>query len=184
MRVIVARVGKPHGIRGEVTVEVRTDSPEERFVRGAVLHVSWPSPKGAAVPSARADAPERLTLGGVRDHNGTLLLTLEEISDRTAAERLHGALLELDVEGSGDDEDAWYPAELIGLRVESPAGEPLGEVASLDPGAAQDLLGVTCLDGVRRLVPFVRALVPVVDVAGGRIVVDAPPGLLDDAGEG
>jgi 16S rRNA processing protein RimM len=118
----------------------------------------------------------------MRDHNGTLLLRLDGVADRSAAEVLQGALLEADVEAS-DDEDAWYPAELIGLRVESPDGLRLGEVVSLDQGAAQDLLGVRCLDGVRRLVPFVSALVPVVDVAGGRIVVDAPPGLLDDENE-
>jgi 16S rRNA processing protein RimM len=183
MRVVVARVGKPHGIRGELTVDVRTDSPDERFVPGAVLHVVWPAPRAGTLPSARSGSPSSVTLNAVRDHNGTLLLRLDDVTDRTSAERLQGALLEVDVEGSADDEDAWYPAELIGLRVESPDGEPLGEVVSLDPGAAQDLLGVRCLDGVRRLVPFVGALVPVVDVAGGRIVVDAPAGLLDDGGE-
>jgi len=183
VRMIVARVGKPHGIRGEVTVDVRTDSPDERFVPGAVLYVVWPPPRTGTVPSARSGAPSSLTLVGARDHNGTLLLRIDGVDDRTAAEQLHGALLEADVSGSDDDEDAWYPAELIGLRVESADGEHLGEVVSLDPGAAQDLLGVRCLDGARRLVPFVSALVPVVDVAGGRIVVDARPGLLDDGAE-
>jgi 16S rRNA processing protein RimM len=182
VRVIVARVGKPHGIRGEVTVDVRTDSPDERFLPGAVLHVVWPPARRGTVPAAPVSAPSELTVTTARDHNGTLLLRLEGVSDRNAAERLHGALLEADVEASGDD-DAWYPAELIGLRVESTGGLLLGTVVSLDQGAAQDLLGVSCSDGVRRLVPFVKALVPVVDVAGGRIVVDAPPGLLDDGAE-
>lgn len=179
MRVVVARVGRPHGIRGEVTVEVRTDSPGDRFTRGAVLHVVPPRRTGAAGPPPWPT----VTLTGVRDHNGTLLLRLEGIADRSGAELLTGALLEADVPES-DEPDAWYPAELIGLRVEDPDGRTLGEVTGLATGTAQDLLTVRCADGRPRLVPFVTALVPEVDVAGGRIVVDAPPGLLDDGPDG
>jgi 16S rRNA processing protein RimM len=178
VRVIVARVGRPHGIRGEVTVDVRTDSPDERFVPGAVLYVVPAAPRrGAPAPSMPW---KELTITGARDHNGTMLLRLSGIEDRSTAEQLHGVLLEVDVPESSDEDDAWYPGELVGLRVESPEGRELGEVTGIDPGAAQDLLTVRCLDGRRRLVPFVSALVPVVDVAGGRIVVAAPPGLLDD----
>jgi 16S rRNA processing protein RimM len=180
VRVVVARVGRPHGIRGELTVDARTDSPDARFVRGAVLHV---------VPGKRSASAEpppwtELTLESARDHNGTMLLRLEGIEDRNTAELLHGVLLEVDVPEASDEDDAWYPSELIGLRVESPDGASLGEVVALATGTAQDLLTVRCVDGVRRLVPFVRALVPTVDVAGGRIVVDAPSGLLDDGETG
>jgi 16S rRNA processing protein RimM len=154
-----------------VTVEVRTDAPERRLAPGAVLHAS-----------GRAD----LTVTAARDHNGVLLLRFAEVADRSAAEALRDVVLEADVpEDDPDetDEDAWYEHELVGLRVEDPAGRPLGEVAALQVGTAQDLLVVRRPDGVPRLVPFVGAIVPEVDVAGGRVVVDAPPGLLDDLPE-
>jgi len=123
-----------------------------------------------------------LTLASVRDHNGTLLLGFDEVADRTAAEALRGALLEADVPDDTDEPDAWYDHQLIGLRVVDPDGGALGEVVALEHPPAQDLLVVRRPDGERRLVPFVSALVPTVDVAGGVVVVDAPPGLLDDAG--
>jgi 16S rRNA processing protein RimM len=78
------------------------------------------------------------------------------------------------------DPDAWYEHELVGLRVEDPAGQQLGEVVKLDHLPHQDLLTVRRADGEDRLVPFVTAIVPVVDVPGGRVVVDAPPGLITD----
>jgi 16S rRNA processing protein RimM len=171
VRLVVARVGRAHGIRGEMTVEVRTDAPGERFVPGAVLHVTG-GPPSAGVPV--------LTLASVRDHNGTLLLAFHEVRDRTAAEALRGALLEADVPDQVDEDDAWYDHQLVGLRVLDPDGGPLGEVVAVEHPPAQDLLVVRRPDGARRLVPFVAALVPSVDVGAGVVVVDAPPGLLDD----
>ncbi|MFI7587762.1 ribosome maturation factor RimM [Spongisporangium articulatum] len=166
MRLVVARIGRAHGIRGEVSIEVRTDSPGDRFVAGAVLYP--------------VDGRPPLTVRTVRDHNGTVLLTFAEIGDRTAAEGLRDVVLEADVPDSTGEDDAWYPHELVGLAVVAPDGEPLGEVVGLQNGGAQDLLVVRRPDGERRLVPFVTTLVPEVDVAGGRVVVDAPPGLLED----
>jgi 16S rRNA processing protein RimM len=171
VRLVVARVGRAHGIRGEVTVEVRTDSPGERFVPGARLHVT------GRHGLAGVDA---VTLATVRDHNGTLLLAFEEVGDRTAAEALRGALLEADVPAETGDPDAWYDHQLVGLRVVDPAGAELGEVVAVEHPPAQDLLVVRRPDGVHRLVPFVGALVPTVDVGAGLVVVDAPAGLLDD----
>jgi 16S rRNA processing protein RimM len=177
MRLVVARIGRAHGIRGEVTVEVRTDAPEERLGVGAVLHVT---DGGRHRELAAAGRPTSLTVTGARDHNGILLLTFAELSDRTAAEALRDVLLEADVPDEEDDEDAWYEHELVGLRVVDPQGEPLGEVSGLQHLPAQDLLVVRTAGG-ERLVPFVHAIVPEVDVAAGRVVVDAPGGLLDDA---
>jgi 16S rRNA processing protein RimM len=168
MQRVVARVGRAHGLRGEVSIEVRTDVPEERFVPGATFGTD------------PADAGP-LTLEGARDHNGVLLLRFAAVPDRTAAEALRGVLLLVDVEAS-DEPDAWYEHELVGLRVEDPAGQLLGEVVRLDAGAAQDLLVVRSVAGADVLVPFVTALVPEVDVAGGRVVV-APPGGLFDGGD-
>lgn len=177
MRLVVARIGRAHGIRGEVTVELRTDAPEQRFVPGGTLFVVPPrGPAGRGLPA-------ELTLGTVRDHNGTFLLTFEEVADRTAAEALRNVLLEADVPDESDEEDAWYDHQLVGLAVVDPAGAELGTVVAVEHPPAQDLLVVRRADGATRYVPFVSAIVPTVDVAGGRLVVDAPKGLLDDGDE-
>jgi 16S rRNA processing protein RimM len=179
MRLVVARIGRAHGIRGEVTVEVRTDSPDQRLATGAVLHV----PDGGRHRElAAAGRPTSFTVTGNRDHNGTLLLRFAEVADRGAAEALRDTLLEADVPDDGDD-DAWYEHELVGLAVVDPQGERLGEVSGLRQNPAQDLLVVRTPLG-ERLVPFVQAIVPVVDVAGGLVVVDPPGGLLDGDGAG
>jgi 16S rRNA processing protein RimM len=184
VRLVVARVGRAHGIRGEVTIEVRTDAPNERFVPGARLHLS------SADHAHRSDhalptppLAGALTLASVRDHNGTLLLRFAEVTERSGAEALRGALLEADVPDEIDEDDAWYDHQLVGLRVVDPAGGALGEVVAVEHPPAQDLLVVRRPDGDQRLVPFVTALVPTVDVRAGVVVVDAPPGLLDDRAE-
>jgi 16S rRNA processing protein RimM len=179
VRLVVARIGRAHGIRGEVTIEVRTDLPERRFVPGAVLDVVPPAARG----SQPQRLPPALTLASVRDHNGTLLLAFDGVGDRTAAETLKGALLEVEVPddpAEDDDEDAWYDHQLVGLAAIDPAGARLGEVVAVEHAPAQDLLVVRRPDGRRRLVPFVSAIVPVVDVGAGTLTIDAPPGLLDD----
>ena len=169
MERVVARVGRPHGLRGEVSIEVRTDVPEQRFVPGATFTTDPPD----AGP---------LTLESARDHSGVLVLRFEGHADRSAAEALRGLLLLVDADAS-DEPDAWYEHELVGLRVDDPAGRRLGEVVRLDAGGAQDLLVVRAEDGAEGLVPFVAALVPEVDVAGGRVVVDPPGGLFDGGGD-
>ena len=165
MERVVGRIGRAHGLHGEVTVEVRTDVPHERFVPGAVF-------------GTEPAEPGPLRLETVREHNGTLLLGFAEATDRTAAEGLRGLRLLVSSDTS-DEDDAWYPDELVGLAVRRPDGEPLGDVVRLDTGGAQDLLVVRSSTGADVLVPFVRALVPEVDVAGGFVVVDPPGGLFD-----
>lgn len=167
MQLVVARVGRPHGVRGEVSVEVRTDSPDERLVPGSVL-VTDPAGVGP------------LTVETARSHNGRVLLTFGEVPDRTAAEGLRGVLLLADVPDDDDEEDAWHTHELVGLRVVTVDGADVGRVADVRTLPAQDLLVVELAGGAQRLVPFVTALVPEVDVAGGRVVIDPPGGLLDD----
>ena len=166
--VVVARIGKAHGLRGEVTVQVHTDDPRGRFTPGAVF----------ATEAARGSGvPRRLTLRSARLHRDTWLLAFEHVPDRTGAEGLRGTRLLL--EPAPDEEDAWYEDDLVGLEVLDPAGARLGEVAGLDVGAAQDRLVVRLDDGSEALVPFVSAIVTDVDVDGGRVVVNTPPGLLD-----
>ncbi|MFB0833093.1 ribosome maturation factor RimM [Arthrobacter halodurans] len=176
MRLQVARIGKPHGIRGEVTVQVMTDSPGDRFTPGAVLEVE-PSGHGT------------LTVESARWNKDILLLAFAEVLDRNAAETLRGAQLFVETDEAEDDgeEDAWYEHELEGLEVRV-AGEAVGKVTGLRTLTAQDLLIVRTGEGDEVLVPFVEAIVPVVDVAGGFVELTPPPGLFelnrDDAGTG
>lgn len=163
---VVARIGRPHGVRGEVTVEVRTDAPDDRFVPGTVLRTD-PASAGP------------LTVASARWHSGTLLVTFAEVEGRDTVEALRNTLLLVDataLEGE-DEDDAWYPHQLSGLAAVTADGTALGVVKDLVTGTAQDLLIVTGTDGREVLVPFVTALVPTVDVRGGRVVLTPPGGL-------
>jgi 16S rRNA processing protein RimM len=175
MQLVVGRIGRPHGIRGEVSVEVRTDEPELRFKAGTVL---------ATEPAAAGP----LTVQSRRWHTGRLLISFTGIAGRDQAEGLRGILLVIDstqVSGSTDP-DEFHDHELVGLAVVTTAGEPVGTVTDVRHHG-QDLLviaGVGRRDGEEILVPFVSAMVPEVDVPAGRLVIDPPPGLLDpDQGE-
>jgi len=165
--VVVGRIGRPHGVRGEVTVEVRTDDPDLRFVPGAVL---------ATDPPSRGP----LTIAGVHWHSGTLLLRVEGVADRSAAEELRNTELLVAVEDLPEieDPDSFYDHQLVGLTARLLDGSEVGEVTAVRH-EAQDLLVIRRPDGAEALVPFVTAIVPTVDVAAGFLVVDAPEGLLD-----
>jgi 16S rRNA processing protein RimM len=172
MRVIVGRIGRPHGIRGEVVVAVRTDEPDLRFAAGAKL--GW--------GRASDGTPEgHLTVRSTRWHSGQLLVMFDGFADRTAATGLGGSWLSVDsseLPPTGDP-DEFRDHKLVGLSVRTVAGDPVGVVTDvLHHG--QDLLVITAGDSRdERLVPFVAALVPEVDVAAGVLVIDPPPGLLD-----
>lgn len=169
MHLVVARIGRPHGLRGEVTLEVRTDQPERRLAVGSTLLTDPPV------------GP--LTVTATRAAAGRWYATFAEVADRTAAEELRGVQLVVDVSDAEAEDDAWYRHELVGLRVEHVDGRRLGTVVGLEHLPAQDALVVEEPSGARSLVPFVRAIVPVVDVRGGRVVLDPPAGLLHDDGE-
>lgn len=164
--VVIARIGKPHGLKGEVTVRLHTDAPEDRFVPGT----AFPTDPAAKGP---------LTLRTHRVHNGVHLLSFDEAPDRTAAEGLRGTQLLGAPQEDDPDENAWYAEDLIGLTVVDPQGTELGTVVELHDRPAQDLLEVRLVGGRTGYVPFVEQIVPDVDMDAGRIVVDAPPGLLD-----
>jgi 16S rRNA processing protein RimM len=170
--VVVGRIGKPHGLRGEVTVELRTDEPERRFANGAALR--------AQAPRGSAFGLSGLTVTRSRWHQTTLLVTFAELTDRTAAESARGVLLHatVDPDERPDDPDEFYDHQLVGLAAYDEDGRLLGEVSAVLHGGAQDLLTVRTPDGRDALVPFVRALVPEVDLAGGRVVVADRPGLV------
>ncbi|WP_153394856.1 ribosome maturation factor RimM [Ornithinicoccus halotolerans] len=162
---LVARIGRAHGLRGEVTVQVHTDSPDERFVPGAELATD-PAEVGP------------LLVRGVRVHQGRYLLAFEGVTDRTGAEALRGTRL-LAEELDEDEDEGWYEEELLGLAVVDTTGTVLGEVSGLHTRQVQDLLEVRLVGGGTVLVPFVEELVPEVDEEQGRVVVDPPAGLLE-----
>jgi 16S rRNA processing protein RimM len=166
IRVVVGRIGRAHGIRGDVSVDVRTDEPERRFTPGAVVRANG----------------RLLTVAASRWHSGRLLLSFAEVSDRTAAEQLRGVMLEADVDPDErpDDEDAYYDRQLVGLQAQTMDGAVVGTVASVVHHGEQDTLIIQA-DGREIMVPFVTAIVPTVDLDAGHVVIAELPGLLDNA---
>jgi 16S rRNA processing protein RimM len=204
MLLIVGHIGKPHGIRGELLVTVRTDEPEARFVAGSVYTTQVPRDRrvgtgparGGAIGASTAPAvnvgnaagpgvlfrvPEKLTLESLRWHQGRVIAVFEGIDDRNVAEQLRGVLLCVDSSQipAPDDPDEFNDHQLVGLSVVSVQGEKLGEVVRIDHAPASDLIVMRRDGGPDALIPFVRQIVPTVDVAGGKVVVDLPDGLLD-----
>jgi 16S rRNA processing protein RimM len=167
-RLTVGRIGKPQGIRGEVTVEVRTDAPEIRFAAGSVL-LTDPSDRGP------------LTVESARDQNGRLVVAFAGVPDRNAAEQLRNTVLLVDASDvpPSDDPDEFHDTQLMGLAAELADGSVLGEVTDVLHLLHGDVLVVRRNDAPELLVPFVKAIVPDVDLARGRVVVDPPDGLLD-----
>lgn len=187
MLLIVGRITRPHGIRGEVTVELRTDEPQQRFAVGSVLVTD---PTARTVPDRAGSAPDgmarwpvpaELTVETVRPHHGRLIVGFDGVYDRNLAEELRGVLLCVDSEAvpPSEDPDEFHDHQLVGLAAVSPAGEQLGEVVRIDHAPASDLLVLRRPGGRTALVPFVKEMVPEVDLAGGRVVLTPPEGLLD-----
>jgi len=167
--VVVGVVGRPHGIRGELGVDVRTDEPESRFAVGTVLHAE--------------SAPHRhWEVLGRRWHGERLLLRLSGVADRTQAETLRGTRLAVTVAADQrpEDEDEYYDHQLVGLRVLDHSGAAVGDVTEVVHLPSQDMLAVRLDPGEERLIPFVAALVPTVDLAAGTVTLADVPGLLAD----
>jgi 16S rRNA processing protein RimM len=179
MQVTVGRIGRPHGLRGDVVIGVRTDEPELRFAVGSRLDTD-PADVGP------------LTVAGMRWHSGALIVRFSGVRDRDAAAALGGTWLSVDsgTLAAPDDPDEFRDHDLVGLSVRTAEGTVVGTVEDvLHHG--QDVLAVrplgpghggTAAPG-EILVPFVKAIVTEVDVAAGVVVIDPPPGLLnlDDA---
>src|ERR1700689_3342903 len=181
MQVTVGRICRPHGVRGDVVVGVRTDEPELRFARGSRLDTD---PVGVGP----------LTVAGFRWHSGGLLVRFAECRDRTGAAELGGTWLLVDSAALAalDDPDEFRDGDLVGLTVRTVDGTVVGTVAdvlhhgqdvlAIDPVGAAGPAGPAGAAGARAeqiLIPFVKAIVPEVDVAGGVLVIDPPEGLLN-----
>ncbi|MGN8129234.1 ribosome maturation factor RimM [Paenarthrobacter sp. 22069] len=166
MQLQVARIGKPHGIRGEVTVQVLTDAPEDRFVPGTEFVVE-PATAGP------------LTVSSARWNKDILLLGFEEVADRNTAETLRGAKLFIETEElDEDDDEGWYEHELVGLEARV-GTQVVGKVSALNTMPVQDLLLVTTPEGAEILVPFVEQIVPEVNIEEGFILLTPPDGLFE-----
>jgi 16S rRNA processing protein RimM len=166
MLLIVGRIGRVHGVRGEVTVEVRTDSPEERFQVGTQIATD-PAKFGP------------LTITGQRWHNGILLLTFDGVSDRGAAEKIKNVLLMAEVDISESDTDEFHVQLLIGSTIELVDGTVLGTIDDVLTTKGQNLLSFI-RGGKQVLIPFVKAIVPTVDIAARKVVITPPEGLIDE----
>lgn len=165
--VVVARIGRPQGVRGEVTVELRTDAPEERFAEGSTL-ITEPPDRGP------------LRIKAARQHGSAWVLSIEGIEDRPAAETLRDTLLLVPAAERPelDQVDEFYDDQLMGLRAVDSEGTKLGEVIRISH-LGGDLLVIRRPSGAELLVPFVSAIVPEVDLVDGTVVIDPPPGLLE-----
>ncbi|MFF8322585.1 ribosome maturation factor RimM [Streptomyces bobili] len=172
MQLVVARIGRAHGIKGEVTVEVRTDEPELRLAPGAVL---------ATDPAAKGP----LTIETGRVHSGRLLLRFEGVTDRTGAEALRNILLiaDVDPEELPEEEDEYYDHQLMDLDVVTKDGVEVGRITEISHLPSQDLFIVERPDGSEVMIPFVEAIVTEIDLEEQRAVIDPPPGLIDDRAE-
>lgn len=172
MQLVVARIGRAHGIKGEVTVEVRTDEPELRLAPGAVL---------ATDPASTGP----LTIETGRVHSGRLLLRFAGVSDRTAAEALRNTLLIADVDPDErpEEDDEYYDHQLIDLDVVLTDGTEVGRITEISHLPSQDLFIVERPDGTEVMIPFVGEIVTEIDLDEQRAVIDPPPGLIDDRAE-
>ena len=160
MKLNVGRIGKAHGILGEATIEVRTDEAEDRFALGAVLET---------------ESHGNLTVASARVHNGILLLSFEGIEDRNAIETLRNELLyaDVDIDAPGVDEDDYHVLQLVGCKAFLVDGDEFGEVSEVLNLPGQDVLVIKS-DSAETLIPFVRQLVPIVDIKARRMTVIPP----------
>ncbi|GAA1044431.1 ribosome maturation factor RimM [Streptomyces murinus] len=172
MQLVVARIGRAHGVKGEVTVEVRTDEPELRLAPGAVL---------ATDPAATGP----LTIETGRVHSGRLLLRFAGVTDRTGAEALRNTLLiaDVDPEEMPEGEDEYYDHQLMDLDVVTEDGVEVGRITEISHLPSQDLFIVERPDGTEVMIPFVEEIVAEIDLEEQRAVITPPPGLIDDRAE-
>ncbi|WP_230109340.1 ribosome maturation factor RimM [Microbacterium foliorum] len=175
----VGRLVKAHGLKGALKLELYTDNPERRFTPGAEFTLQ--------VPEASPWHGKTVTVREYRVMNGNPVVFLNDVDDREGAETLVRAILWIDQDVDEVEDDAWFDHQLVGLDVVRD-DVVIGKVARVEHFPAQDLLIVRAGEA-EVLVPFVKAIVPTVDVAAGRVIVTPPPGLFEelpdtaDAGE-
>ena len=167
MLLVVGRIGRAHGVRGDVFVEPLTDEPDVRFADGSVLTTS---------------SDTKLTVEFAKWHSGKFVVHFVGVDDRTLAEQLKTIQLSVEVDPTElpQDPDEFYDHQLVGLSVRLTDETKVGIVKEVIHLPAQDLLAVTTTDAKEVLIPFVTEFVPVVDVVGGFILITPPIGLLNE----
>jgi 16S rRNA processing protein RimM len=169
-RVLVAQIGAAHGLRGEVRLRSFTAEPMAVKEYGAL---------------ESEDGAHAFTIEALRPAKDVLIARLAGVTDRDAAEQLRNVKLYVPRARLPEPEtDEFYHADLIGLAAVATDGRELGTVVALQNFGAGDLIEMKRLDGATELLPFTKAVVPEVDVAGGRIVVDWPESATDEVGSG
>lgn len=165
-RVVVGRLGRPHGIRGEVTVEVRTDEPELRFAPGSSVFLS---------------SGKSILIETIRWHQNVLLVKFEKINDRNDSETLRGNLVEVEVDDLDlpEDDDEFYDRQLLGLNVIED-GQQIGKVEDVLHLPGHDLLSIRLADGKEMLLPFVEQFVPDIDLENSSLTITPPQGLMEE----
>ena len=171
----VGRLTKAHGLKGAIKLEMFTDDPGRRFVPGAVFTLQ--------VPTSSPWHGKTIELVELRWYNQHPVGFFKGVPDREAAETLAKAILWIDQDSAEqtDEEDAWYDHQLVGLAVVRD-GVQIGTLTRLEHLPAQDLLIVKTANG-EVMIPFVKAIVPSVDVKAGIITITPPPGLLEELPE-
>lgn len=166
---IIGRIGKPHGVQGEVSVELMTDFPE-RFQAGARIFIG----------PEQGPAPVPVTIASARPHQGRMLVRLENTADRTAAEQLRGLSIFIPIDEAAPlDEDSYYPHELIGLAARLEDGQELGVVDELIRAGGNDVLVIRSAERKGDvLVPLAGPFIHAIDLDEGVVTVVAVEGLL------
>ncbi|MFN2115970.1 MAG: ribosome maturation factor RimM [Anaerolineae bacterium] len=172
----VGRIGRAHGVRGEVRVDSLTDVPEVRFAPGSVLYI------GKYIAKTDGDALRRVTVVSSREHRDVLLVRFDTVEDREEAQLLTGSHAYVPLAELADPgPDAYYEHELIGLAVVTDSGDEVGAVTGLIETGAADVLVIDPGEsgiGVK-LVPMTGEVINEIDTDGGKIVISPLPGLLD-----
>lgn len=177
MDIVVGRVARTHGLRGEVVVNPESDFPEERFQPGQVFHVRH-SPD-AEIGGPRPDAPGEVTVEAVRFHKGRPLLALRGIETIEQAEALNGAELRIPESAlTRLPAGMFYHHDLIGCAVSTAAGETIGTVMGVEGDGAHSRLVVRGRHGEIQ-VPLASEICVEIAPAARRIVIDPPEGLIE-----
>jgi 16S rRNA processing protein RimM len=166
MRICVGQILGAHGVRGLVKLASFTDDPE------AIVHYGDLTDEAGGRTFA-------IELAGA--NKGHWIARIVTVDDRDAAQALAGTRLFVDrAKLPPPEEDEFYHADLIGLRAELPDGSALGTVTAIHNFGAGDIIEIALPSGKRPLLPFDRQTVPEINPASGRLVIDPPPGLLDE----
>jgi 16S rRNA processing protein RimM len=159
-QICIARIGAAHGVRGAVKLWTFTEDPM------AVKHYG---------PLVTRDGARRFEVAQAREAKGHLVATLKGIATREEAERLNGIELYIARDRlPATDDDEYYHADLIGLAAVTPANQPLGRVIAIHNFGAGDIIEIAPPEGATLLLPFTNAVVPTVDLEGGRVVIELP----------